>query len=67
MEQELKTEKQNTVPLSFTLTICAALTGGGIILKNWHANNNMSTEQTLPETTSTCFLSTVKSLDSANA
>lgn len=58
---------RDKLPLSFTLTICAALIGGGIVLKNWHADSNMSTEQALPETTTTCFLVTVKSLDSANA
>lgn len=58
---------RDKLPLSFTLTICAALVVGGMVLKNWHADSNMSTEQTLPETTSTCFLVTVKSLDSANA
>lgn len=58
---------RDKLPLSFTLTICAALIGGGIVLKNWHADSNMSTKQALPETTTTCFLVTVKSLDSANA
>ncbi|HGY9583460.1 SLATT domain-containing protein [Vibrio harveyi] len=58
---------RDKLPLSLTLTICAALVGGGIVLKNWHADRNMSTEQTLPETTSTCFLVTVKSLDSVKA
>ncbi len=52
---------RDKIPLSFTLiTIFAALIGVGIVLKNWHVNSNISTNETVHETTSACFLVTVK-------
>ncbi|WP_141226257.1 SLATT domain-containing protein [Photobacterium sanguinicancri] len=64
-EQKKFSLLRDKLPLTFSLTICAALIGGGIHVANWFSDGDKNIEQTSPAVTDACFLVTVTTFDTA--